>query len=496
VTATTSRLRRLAVVGLTLVAATLGLAGLGRFGLWRDEVLSLQIVSADWAQMWSLLRAMPEQHPVYYFILRLWMRLGDSELVLRALSVVFAAASIPFMWHFAKMLCSRVEAALVATVLLAMSPFYLYYAQEARMYTLLGFLAIVASLALARWLEREDGRWLVWYGVSSSVGVYTHFFFSILMISHLAGVMWWRDYRGAKVFRLLAVQALVAVAYAPWLFVILTGQHNEQMWKGWSHVLLSLPYTFMRFALGYAEVLANGDWQANIIEVVSADLGVVVPGAVVFGYLVLAGTRRMLQSGWRGRLILASTFAPFLITLVLSPVRILVGERYFIVCLPFVLVIVGEQLMALRESEKLRFAVIATLLALVTAIPLWHFYRRSEFGKEQWREAAAFVSRRAQKGDVIYVLPDWLTPAFRYYWRGANGCCEVEGAQDHGELARLLGDESRVWLVASWPADSSAIHRVIRKNFAPTDQARFVKNNVIGVTLWVRQGASMPTSDD
>src|SRR5207237_10048583 len=71
----------------------------------------------------------------YYAILHLWMRLGDSEFVVRALSALMGIATIPTLYALGTRLFGR-RTGLIASTLLALNAFHIQWSQEARAYSL------------------------------------------------------------------------------------------------------------------------------------------------------------------------------------------------------------------------------------------------------------------------------------------------------------------------------------------------------------------------
>ena len=67
-----------------------------------------------------------------------------GEWTLRFPSVVFGVLTVPLMWAVGRRLMGR-GAGVAAAWLTAVHPLYVYYAQEARMYTQLVFLSILAG---------------------------------------------------------------------------------------------------------------------------------------------------------------------------------------------------------------------------------------------------------------------------------------------------------------------------------------------------------------
>ncbi len=105
------------------------------------------------------------QHPPLYFLLgRVWVKLwGHSEATLRALSATISLLIFPSLYWLCQELLGLAPnpashtTTWLAIALVAVSPFHLLYAQEARQYSLWMVLILVASAALLRAL-RMDGQ--------------------------------------------------------------------------------------------------------------------------------------------------------------------------------------------------------------------------------------------------------------------------------------------------------------------------------------------------
>ena len=136
----------------TLVGAGLRLLFLGKNGMWLDETFSVWLANQNLPDMLGWVAALDGHPPLYYLLLHGWIaHQGDAPYTARLLSVLFGTLTIPIMYLAGKRIAG-VMMGLAAAVLLAFSPFNIYYAQEARMYTLLTFNAAVAIYALLRLL--------------------------------------------------------------------------------------------------------------------------------------------------------------------------------------------------------------------------------------------------------------------------------------------------------------------------------------------------------
>lgn len=137
---------------ITLVGVVLRVFLLGNKGMWLDETASVWLANHSIPDMLQWVARIDPHPPLYYFLLHYWIALnGDTPNSVRLLSALFSAATIPIIYLIGKRMSGAVVG-LAATVFLALSPFNIYFAQEARMYTLLMFNAALAIYALVRLL--------------------------------------------------------------------------------------------------------------------------------------------------------------------------------------------------------------------------------------------------------------------------------------------------------------------------------------------------------
>lgn len=141
------------VIIITLIGGFLRMLLLDAKGLWLDETLSVWFASNSIPEMLQWVIRIDQHPPLYYLLLHYWMALkGATAYDVRLLSVVFGTVTIPIIYLIGKRL-SGTMMGVAAAVILALSPFHIYFAQETRMYTLLMFNAAVAIYALVRLLS-------------------------------------------------------------------------------------------------------------------------------------------------------------------------------------------------------------------------------------------------------------------------------------------------------------------------------------------------------
>jgi mannosyltransferase len=140
------------IVIITLVGGFLRAYLLENKVMGLDETFSVWLANHGVVDMLQWIVKIDPHPPIYYFLLHYWIALtGDTPYNVRLLSVLFGAGTIPIIYLIGKRMSGPVMG-LAAAVILAVSPFNIYYAQDTHMYTLLMFNAAVAIYALVRLL--------------------------------------------------------------------------------------------------------------------------------------------------------------------------------------------------------------------------------------------------------------------------------------------------------------------------------------------------------
>jgi len=174
--------------------------------LWWDESLSLYRAQRSVAYVLSNrihidgLATIDQHPPLYFLLLHLWIRLtGETDLALRWLSVAFGTLISPLLYVSVRYFAGR-RAAFIAGLLGAISPFYLWYAQETRMYTMVTVLGLGANYTLWRALATHRIRWWVLYAFCMMAALATHYLATMLVFYHWAIVatVWYSNMQHSR----------------------------------------------------------------------------------------------------------------------------------------------------------------------------------------------------------------------------------------------------------------------------------------------------------
>ncbi|MBZ5589353.1 MAG: glycosyltransferase family 39 protein [Acidobacteriia bacterium] len=207
--------RWLAPASILVLAAALRLPAIGRDGMWSDECLT-----ATWAELpWrdTLAAAASDNNaPLYFLLEKLPVALlGSSELAWRLLPALLGLLTVWAIYAAGRRLLSP-AAGWIAAFLLATSPLHVHYSREARNYTLLILLVLLAFMAAARVRSRGRAADVALLAALLAAALYTH---PTAAFAALGVLVAWSVFPfDRKAAGRLAIAALLAgAALAPWV---------------------------------------------------------------------------------------------------------------------------------------------------------------------------------------------------------------------------------------------------------------------------------------
>jgi 4-amino-4-deoxy-L-arabinose transferase-like glycosyltransferase len=414
--------------------------------LWWDEAISAHLARSPWMDVIAD-RVANLHPPLYFLLLKCWTGVaGDSPFGLRLLSTFLSIPVVPAFYVFGRRWLSR-RSGMVAAVLAACSPLYLYYAQEARVYAFLP-VVFLALLALTRRLGLSAPRpswrqWLLLAGVEIlALGLH---YMSLFAVAYaLAKLIVRLRRQRAGLVRLVAVQGLVALLLLPWLLSVL--QHASALgarmgMSNWQ----AEPVTLARFVRLLWTFQLTG-LTSLVADPVAVGLtsGFALAMAVAMACLLTSpGPRRSLA------ILLLDWLIPLASAFLVWRVRPLSHPRYVILFTPALLLLIARTLDLLLERAWLERGVAALLtLSLGAAFSLGLLVYHTRFAKDDTRSAATVVATHATANDLVLVPPeDWSVP---YYYDGPARVAMVwsgDAPADWEHLSALTRDTGTVFLV-------------------------------------------------
>lgn len=470
--------RKVLILSLILLAFALRVYQLDAKSIWFDESHSLNRASlgllaiASGKQVWGEMVIRDRTHvPFYFFLLHFLIQLaGDSDFTLRFLSVLFGVLIVPLIYVMGKKL-GHARVGLWAAGLATFSPFYLWYSQEARMYTLLVFLGLFSVYCLLRAMAEHKAGWYAAYAVSATAMLYTSLFsFQLFAFQGLLGLLAaWKRRRWV----ILAVLLIVALAFLPgvWRYLMWLGPERPQSrdYNYWPVILLDVLHS-LNFGLSLDPTRLT---LLNLALLVLLIIGLLSLGAGNRSLRTAQGQQRR----WDSSLFLLGYISIPIISLYLvSWLQPLYrGSRYLILISPAYYLGLAAGLVAiaqgtglapdvrvLPEESRLKVslqAILGRLPRLVFPLCLglilggmglsdYNYFFSPDYHKEDYRSVARYVEEHSQVGDVVIggIFDSW---AFPHYYRGPLPMVWLPrpGKDMLAEVQDLARRYDRIWLI-------------------------------------------------
>lgn len=225
-----------ALAAILLLAAALRLQNLSGPDVIWDEAFSISLALKPLRGLFAGLVSDYVHPPLHYLLLHfLFPLFGATVAVARLPSVVFGVLSVWLLYYFASYILGP-RAALLASLMLAVSQLGVRYSQNARPYSLWMFLGLAAAYCLLRALDGRNRRgWWVGYAVSLTLAIYTHYFGLLLLLAFCAFLVvrrWTCPESSTSPWRPFGIASSVSlVCFAPWILsgVLMALQRNPKI---------------------------------------------------------------------------------------------------------------------------------------------------------------------------------------------------------------------------------------------------------------------------
>ncbi len=459
---------------LLLFGLTLRVYDLGAQSVWIDEALSLA-----WAKLpvTSIVYegAHDNQAPLYFILLRWWMRLGpETEAWARLFSALLGTVLIGVFYLFVSEFAEK-AVALVSAGLLTVAPLAVWHSQDARVYMLMLVSSYAGLLFLLRYLRGGGLLFLIGSGIALECALYTHLY-AIFLFPPLLLFLWVsrKDIPPIRLFPVFTTLVVVGAAYVPWIWIALTTSRLDAGFYR-SISIFSLPYALYAFSVGYSlgPSVAELHDQERTSALLLAHWPVILLVTVLFGVAFLRGLQRLkAYCGRFGLLLLLILSLPLVLPVLITLVsQVTFNARYAIVSFPAYLLIVAIGIVSLRGRAAWLLG--GSLAALMVASLMGRYYN-PVYANADSRAAYRHIQAQRQPGDCVLVIG--VTEAFRYYegseiqsrWLDLRQRDRIPVGD---QLLREWSEEcSGLWVVAgrTWESDPlNVIHDLLDKHFRP-----------------------------
>lgn len=367
---------------------------------WLDEASQAQLSSWSLSRIWEG-RDGDFHPPLFYMISHFWLKVSTSESWLRLLPVMSGLGTIYGVYLLAKELYPQlyikifkweIDAATLASALLAVAPFHVYYSQEFRSYSLVGLLAVFSMYFFIK--DRTFPKVLM-----NILLIYTHYSAAYLLVVQL--ILHLSLHRPLR--KLIGEYLVMIVGFMPWMphFIaqLSAGGKLESFLPGWSSMLSISPFKAFPVIL-FKLIAGRIDFINRYVYAVYAAS---VLGISFFGFSLTTKHRDLLFT-W--------LFVPIIMLILLSLV-LPQAQPFRVIYVVPALVLIFVQACHRFPKLFLTFIVYFSLVGNIT------YYTRPRLQREQWRQAINFLESRSSTNSVTllkFSAPlapfNWYAPEF------------------------------------------------------------------------------------
>ncbi len=190
---------------------------------WRDEAFTYILAKQNLFKIISF-TIKDFNPPFYYFIIHFWMQIfGTSEISLRLFSLICYWGIIYVGFLFLKNIFKlSLNRSFLYLIFFIFNPLFIYYAFEARMYTML---ALLSGLSFYFFYQKKK----LPFTIITIVGLYTHYFMIFVILGQLSFIFLVKEKKWLKQIKPIIISL---ISFAPWLVYLLLNKpvFSQSFW--------------------------------------------------------------------------------------------------------------------------------------------------------------------------------------------------------------------------------------------------------------------------
>jgi hypothetical protein len=384
--------------------------------LWLDEVWSLQTVAArchSWSDVFTSLHVQNN-----HYLSTLWfyaMGTGQWFVLYRLPSIIAGVATVALAAHLATRYSKA--ASLFTAALTATSYLLVHYASEARGYSMLTMLALLCIVLALSHAKRPTLRTAILLNLTLSLGLLSQLLFAVF-----AGLL--------GLWLALGPRAEGA-----------PGKRLSQLaWACACGVLPAITLITL-FVVDISKIPPGGTDPSDLLSVIFTSLSLTLGGphdgwlSLAFAAVTLTLTLALLIGPLRKRddfatltlTLLAGLFV--LLPLLSSPTHTPLAVRYFLVCVPLVLIVLSGLLGELWQACRFKRALAVAALLVYFILNGVHLSWLLRDGHGQYTQAVTYLGSQSSHGVALQISGDHdfrLTTMLEFYQTALPANLNVE----------------------------------------------------------------------
>jgi len=381
------------------------------YNLDGDEIASVHISTGSFSHVIDLTIQDRVHPPLYYILLAFWIKLfGSSEVSVRALSVLISVIFLVVLYRLVLRFTDD-NTALFVVLICSLSPYFVFYGEQARPYSLIACFSTLSFYFLLKHFEQPDRKqWRILYGLSCMGLIYSQYMGVLILLPEFAAIF---ISKVRNKYKLLSYGLAGMLSIVVWFEVMartLTPAYLLKNDKGQTGLDWILKPVLIDIPAFYVDIFGRLPIKGNL------RLSLVALLLLVAAFLVASIVIRHSSVDLRLALTLIalSSFAPVAAWLIsrygpksIWASRQLIGSAVFFICL------IG---MGMTVGLRRRWVgvVLGSMLAMWCVFTVPGAF--PQHSRPPWRSMARTLGDRARGEDVFGEEP-WTVVPLRYYSR-------------------------------------------------------------------------------
>ena len=416
---------------LTVIGLFLRFYNLGYNSLWLDEASTYSISVKSLAEIWQVTAAGEFNPPLFYWAEHVMLMLGNNEIILRFIPALLGVLTIPLFYVIGKEFLDR-NAGIIAAAACAVSPFLIYYSQEARAYSMMLFFVALATIFFIKAMKSGSLTHWALFGAFSALAFWSHFYAFVM------------------------ITALVLFALIEWAPRIRTELNNVKM-LGLGvvvFVVLSFPLILVTLQLFVTRTASAPTYGIQGLGIISETFNQIsgfndIAMYVLVALFVIGIVQTFLIDKNKGIFLVLLTALTFVISYILS-FKMPMLPRYliFLTIVFFIGVAVSYRIFYSFWSNKAVVYGFIVVLFVISAPVLAGYY--SGYSKEDWRGFSGSLQEKTSPGDTVVAVPGYIAQPLDYYYSSVKDNTHEYGAytgQDLENLSLQKGNSTMYFVV-------------------------------------------------
>jgi hypothetical protein len=439
------------LTAIALLAFLPRIAYLDQKSIWWDESTTLNHIRYGFSfiltnQMkWGENLWLDNHLPLYFVFMFLFVKFaGTSDFAIRYPSAAWGVLLVVLLYSVGKTLVNK-QVGILAALVGALSPFYIWFSQSARMHILVPLLGLLSVYLLWRILRGKPWPWHLAFIVTNAALLFTNILgLSVMLFEGLVVVFDWLKRRNWRVVLTFAIASLTALPV---------------VWFGLSRAQRSIRQEMLPFSVIFKDVFHSYDAGLTLDAPKMQWWDWVFFSIFVLGMLVLVErdrSRRVRSALFLGGYVLVT----FLVLYAVPPInRHYMGSRYAVIGSPAFYLLLATGLETLRTRIRWSFVPAFGLVLAIFEVSTFRYFFVPPYTLHRghdYRSAAEYVNAHAYPGDAIVGSPYSYDAFYRYSdprlpWHGLPRRPywdeETFTRETAPELEALKAEYARIWFI-------------------------------------------------